>query len=279
MATLVKYGRLIDNFGYQRPNNPREMEPYDAFNEEYAHKLKFTVIDHNVDRLSVSGHYNQNMQDGVKMGGAGYADVIGSALSMIKQGKDLYNAYGSESATRVKNIYGKYINKHPNYRPSYVGEKHILDPYSGAMMNYCGPHTQLDKRLARGDPPLDGAGGVDAQCRKHDIAYRDAQNFAQIRFADKKMVSNVSGSSGKPILKGIVNTAMRAKMKAEDLGLLRKDAFISPNENPVAENPPKIGSGIKKPRDPMRNLRNKMYKKSKKERINRKLTNALKRYY
>jgi hypothetical protein len=36
--------------------------------------------------------------------------------------------------------------------------------------NYCGPFTKLDKRLARGDEPVNK---LDAACKEHDIFYRD----------------------------------------------------------------------------------------------------------
>ena len=61
--------------------------------------------------------------------GSGAVDVVSAALKLIKSGKDVYNAYGSETATKLKNMYGKYINKNPNWRPGYAGEKHLIDPY------------------------------------------------------------------------------------------------------------------------------------------------------
>lgn len=44
---------------------------------------------------------------------------------------------------------------------------------------YCGPGTNLSKRLARGDP---GINGLDAACKQHDIAYakyKDNKNRAE----------------------------------------------------------------------------------------------------
>ncbi len=269
-STLVKYPRLIDNFGYQSPKNPREMELYDAFKEEYAHSLKFQILP-DIDKSYVLGHFNQNYYDGVKVG-SGYGDVISTALATIKAGTDLYNVYGSERATQLKNLYGKYLNPHHNWRPSYAGERHLLDPYSGAMMNYCGPGTHLRERQARGDLPLDYPGGLDEQCMKHDIAYAEAQNFGQIRFADKKFIADVEQSTAKPILKSIAKMAIKGKMKAEDIGLLSKSRFLSP-QNLIQQTPAHLGSGDG---DPMESLRKKTYRKTKKQRIDSKLTKALK---
>lgn len=51
---------------------------------------------------------------------------------------------------------------------------------------YCGPGTQLDKRLARGDP---GINKLDQACKRHDIAYSKLQNSKERRAADKVLVS------------------------------------------------------------------------------------------
>jgi len=37
--------------------------------------------------------------------------------------------------------------------------------------NYCGPGTELEKRLARGDQPIND---LDAACLVHDIVYADS---------------------------------------------------------------------------------------------------------
>lgn len=274
VSTLVKFSRLNNNFGYQIPKNPRQAEYYDAFKEEYAHALKFNIRPTDVEYTTVVGHFNQMLQDGVQIGsgyGSGISGAISGALSAIKAGKESYQYYGSEQATKYKNLYGKYINKNPNWRPSYVGERHLIDPYSGTMHNYSGPGTQTRKRLARGDPPVDGPYGLDMQSMKHDIAYMNAQNFGSIRRADKKYIQDVKKSSAGLISKGIAIGAIKSKMKAEDLGLLKKKAMMSLNENPIQENPVNIGSG-----DPMAGLRKKTYKKAKKSKINKKVAKAIK---
>ncbi len=296
MTVLLKYSKLNNNFGYQTPKNSRQAEYYDAFKEEYAHALKFNVnsqigmtrntecvedgskFSYDIKGAIVTGHFNQMYQDGSQIGagqagqdGQGITGAISGALSTIKMAKEAYQYYGSERATKFKNLYGKYINKNPNWRPSYAGERHLIDPYSGTMHNYSGPGTQTKKRLTRGDPPVDGFNGLDAQSMRHDIAYMNAQNFGSIRRADKKYIQDVKKSSAGPISKAIAIAAISSKMKAEDLGLLKKKASMSLNENAIQENPVSFGSG-----DPMASLRKKTYKKSKKNRVNKKVAKAIK---
>lgn len=48
--------------------------------------------------------------------------------------------------------------------------------------NYCGPGTNLDLRLARGDP---GINKLDSACKEHDIAYRNYQDLERRHIADR----------------------------------------------------------------------------------------------
>lgn len=51
---------------------------------------------------------------------------------------------------------------------------------------YCGPGTELEKRLARGDP---GINKLDQACKAHDIAYSTTKNSKGRREADKALVA------------------------------------------------------------------------------------------
>lgn len=51
---------------------------------------------------------------------------------------------------------------------------------------YCGPGTELEKRLARGDP---GINKLDQACKDHDIAYSKVKSTKGRREADKVLVS------------------------------------------------------------------------------------------
>lgn len=51
---------------------------------------------------------------------------------------------------------------------------------------YCGPGTDIEKRLKRGDT---GINKLDEACKEHDIAYEDSVNSESRHKADKKLVS------------------------------------------------------------------------------------------
>lgn len=51
---------------------------------------------------------------------------------------------------------------------------------------YCGPGTNLKKRLARGDP---GINELDRLCKEHDIAYDQHKNGSERYKADKALAS------------------------------------------------------------------------------------------
>ena len=114
--------------------------------------------------------------------------------------------------------------------------------------NYCGPGTQVDKRLARGDKPIDK---IDLACQEHDVTY--TKNFqerakrgekvpkAEVQAADKKFVTQVQLSrNDNPLFAAAVPKLFGAKKLAENTGLLPPDAFF---------NPATTGSGIKKTRN------------------------------
>ena len=138
----------------------------------------------------------------------------------------LDDIYGSKKATQIKNYLGQ-SSKNPNRRPGFVGERHIILPskYGWTMANYCGPKTNLSQRIARGDPGVDGPNGIDAQCKIHDIEYRNAKTVEDVREADKKLIRNVKKSSGNPVAKKAVIAAFKAKQLGEDLGVLNKASF------------------------------------------------------
>lgn len=50
---------------------------------------------------------------------------------------------------------------------------------------YCGPGTELEKRLARGDP---GVNKLDQACRDHDIAYSSTKDSNRRHEADKSLI-------------------------------------------------------------------------------------------
>lgn len=88
---------------------------------------------------------------------------------------------------------------------------------------YCGPGTNLMKRLARDDP---GINGLDRACKEHDIAYYwNKNNDAKLTEADQKLASKawdrvISSDAGLHERSNAlaVATAMKAKVGISKLG-------------------------------------------------------------
>jgi hypothetical protein len=82
---------------------------------------------------------------------------------------------------------------------------------------YCGPGTKLKKRLARGDP---GINGLDVACKAHDIAYAQHKSLTERHKADKvleeaawKRVKSADAKLGEKATAWAVTTAMKIKRK------------------------------------------------------------------
>jgi hypothetical protein len=71
-------------------------------------------------------------------------------------------------------IFNTLLNKLSNVMP----ELHIPG------YKFCGSFTKLDKRLARGDEPINK---MDEGCKEHDIFYRDHEDTKERHVADKKL--------------------------------------------------------------------------------------------
>ncbi|EFA12460.1 hypothetical protein TcasGA2_TC002158 [Tribolium castaneum] len=105
------------------------------------------------------------------------------------------------------NIFNKILDKLP--------EMHLID-YDKSKgfrkYNYCGPGTKVDKRLARGDKPINE---LDAECMKHDIVYNNySKGLADendIIEADEKLINYTEDKSG--FNNTLVNHAFKLKKK------------------------------------------------------------------
>lgn len=113
---------------------------------------------------------------------------------------------------------------------------------------YCGPGTNLKKRLARGDP---GINPLDAACKQHDIEYSKHQKSEERTIADKvlqqeamKRVLSKDASLGERAVALGVAAAMKAKRSLS-----------------------KIGSGLSKPKKLKKSKKSKKSRTSKKKRI------------
>lgn len=148
--------------------------------------------------------------------------LILDTLNKIKNvGNLALTAYGSKPATIAKNALISF-DKNPNANYGFPGEKHIPLPtkFGLSLANFCGPHTQLQKRLERGDLGVDGFNGIDAQCKIHDIDYRDATSIKDIRKADQKLIKNVEKSTGSKTVKSMIKGLIKTKMLGENIGII-----------------------------------------------------------
>jgi hypothetical protein len=81
--------------------------------------------------------------------------------------------------------------------------------------NFCGPFTKLDKRLERGNEPVNK---LDAGCKEHDIFYRDHKDTKERHIADKELENIASermhasdASIREKVDAALVTGVMRAK--------------------------------------------------------------------
>lgn len=87
-------------------------------------------------------------------------------------------------------FYGMKIkNKKNQEKKAYGLIDHIINRLPEIHIpgyQFCGPGTELEKRLKRGDS---GINELDRACRDHDIAYENSTNSESRHKADKKLVS------------------------------------------------------------------------------------------
>jgi len=263
-----------NNLGYQidvdRPH-PIFAWELQRFNRNY----------YDYDGYNVRVDYNKGGDKGLQYGGADCPkqrqmgsgvdpQTIYKALQMMYTGaKVIPKIYASKPATMLKNTYGKMINPGGNWRPGFAGEKHLMSK-KGLTYNWCGPGTNVEERLKRGDQGLDKE-GLDLTCKIHDIDYHNARNWEDVKKADKKFIENIDKTQIGPKSKKFIKGLFKGKLLAEKVGLIKQDQFTSfpsiQDEIPpiIQEVQPTInvsGQGIlfRKGRDPARKLKNKIKK-------------------
>lgn len=134
--------------------------------------------------------------------------------------------------------------------PGFPGEFHsvLKVPNKGLKRaSYCGPNTQLLKRLKRGDKPLTP---VDQVCMRHDAAYfnldklglskmRDMDILAQATRDDNKFLHRIAKirNTGKDSRFNTIQpeVGIKAKLALENLGILKRTSFISSEEGTPEE--------------------------------------------
>lgn len=100
---------------------------------------------------------------------------------------------------------------------------------------YCGPGTELEKRLARGDP---GINKLDQACKIHDIEYSKLKNSKERYKADKALVAQAlprvyskDAKLGERAAALLVSSLIGAKMGLSKIGLgFKKNERTTPKQ-------------------------------------------------
>lgn len=166
--------------------------------------------------------------------------------------KKLYS--GSGLLGSIAQVASGVVNKAIDLLPV---ELHIPGGYQ-----YCGPGTNLDKRLRRGDP---GINKLDAACKVHDIAYSKFSDNKSRSEADRVLaesawerVKSSDSSLSEKAAAWMVTNIMKAKSK---LGAGRRKVNISKKKPKRVRK--RRGNGAQKPRKVVKRVRRKAVKKGK----------------
>ena len=161
--------------------------------------------------------------------GRGIWDVIkrGSAIALhgYNKAKELYDKHGQKLLLAQKVISNLAPSSDENARPLYDGEMHAMLKLPNGKMgraNYVGPGTQIEKRLARGDPPRSY---MDKVAQAHDIRYGLAQSQGDVEKADKIFINAAKKAQEKKLDNDFnINMGLRpiqAKYLAEKAGIVQ----------------------------------------------------------
>lgn len=241
------------------------------------------------DGYNVNMTINKTSEYGLQYGGGKKIEqsgdgldfqTISNTLKLLHSGtKKLSDFYSSETGNMIKNKYGKFMNSNKNWRPGFVGEKHMINK-QGLTYNFLGPGTNIQARIDRNDPPLDGYNGLDSAARVHDIAYSKANNWSEVRKADKEFIKNVEKSTANNLSKTFIKGLFKVKNISEDSGIV-KPSYFTKFPNIQDSIPKKIqepqtdfeGKGIEfnSNSDPTMKLKNKLKNKIKKQKNNKKI--------
>lgn len=223
--------RYRSNWGYQVQQDRREpiyqqylirpnhnLYHYDGYNTT----MTFDTLTH--DDIQVTEKQSQRIikANGLRPGlgeeqeGQGIKKVAKKAVAALA--KVPVGIYTSRGANAVRNALGPMTYRHERgWRPGFKGELH-LPGYS-----WCGPGTNIDARLRRGDP---GITQLDRACKIHDLDYALAKTADHVRAADMKFLGNINKSkTGKAGHKKLIKSIFRKKMRMEDRGKLSHGKF------------------------------------------------------
>jgi hypothetical protein len=259
--------RRLDRFNQVYPLQNKTRELYDCFSIKRANGLKTMNIGNDVIATYNNMKFKEPKYINKDQKGSGIGDILsvaGKISNLIQQG---YDAYGSQTATNIKNMYiDSFMNPNELSRPAYSGERHLI-MNDGSMANYAGPNTRLMSRLRRGDQPIDI---LDAQAKIHDIDYKKARNVEDIKRADQKLINSMDRIKGNNPMKTVIKAGMKGKQMAHKLGL-PKNTFTGRNilsdgksfdmtkqDKEDIKELEQMGLKLNRKKDPLKNLREKI---------------------
>lgn len=154
----------IRTMGYQIPNSKMNRDP--PIKEDDRNRINSMEYTWDFNSKNVDLKMKSFNKDSTIIGGGFDLQSIGNALRMVeKVGKKALDVYTGPAGTYIKNTYGQMMNKNPKWAPSYPGEAHLINS-RGVSYNFCGPGTNLEARLARGDV---GINKLDECCKVENM--------------------------------------------------------------------------------------------------------------
>lgn len=172
--------------------------------------------------------------------GGSFKSFFAGAKKLVSKGVEgvsrLLKSDGFNTAKNIGVAVGQATGKvSVDARPGFAGELHAISlsgKNRGTPYSYAGPGTNLEARLARGDPPINK---IDAVSKQHDIDYSKAQTFEDVRNADERFVLGVKLNEAEdPLVAKIILRIFQGKMISEDAGLLDWRKFLDGQKNGTA---------------------------------------------
>lgn len=162
------------------------------------------------------------------LGTAAAPVIIGAKVAKVT-GKLIGDLAFGKVGTAISNKLSEKFNKNPNWRPGFPGEAHVVlnTPHGLTRANFCGPGTQIVKRVRRGDR---GVNQIDTACEKHDLLYHFARTPEDIRRADNQMILDVDAvTDAGRAQKFLAKSVIQGKKLGEDVGLFGPETFTTLN--------------------------------------------------
>ncbi len=202
----------------QRPNH--NIYDYDGYNTTMTFDTlthdDIQVTEKKAQRIVKATGLTPGLREDQQQEGQGLGDVARKAVAKLASVP--IKTYTSGAAVALRNALGPITyRRERGWRPGFKGELHVPG-YS-----WCGPGTNIDSRLKRGDP---GLTQLDRACKIHDLDYALAKTPGDVRSADMKFMGNIKRSkTGSWGHKKLITSIFKKKMRMEDRGKLSHGKF------------------------------------------------------